>query len=477
MSRFDIVPLDDVASAAAHALAKSARFVRDSARIVAPPTDGTLVANPGETPAGWVVVIEPGTSLRPDFSSFLEFLDEAHGDVAFADGYAPSGEVVRRPVHSPERLRCQYFWGPVVAYRASALRALGPLDPSMLDAQLYDLALRATRAGQSVDHSDLLIAQAGVAGGSPETAELVRRALTRHLFESGGGEVRSTADRPDGVHDTRRPVTGTPLVSIVIPSRGTWTGSAASRESLLLGALASIHATSTYPNYEVVVVADSGYSIDIAEQAGDLLGDRLRLVEWTQPFNFSDKVNLGVVHSRGEFILILNDDVEVLSPGWIEALLALAQLPNAGMSGAKLYFEDGSVQHAGHAYWQGDASHIGLDEPGDAAGPLSGYRVEREVAGVTAACAMMPRSVYDEVGGLTGLLPGAFNDVDLCMKTTWLGHDIYWTPHAELTHFESKSRDATVHAYEVEIAWGRWGFRMDQPEYWPYPLTRQPGGR
>jgi GT2 family glycosyltransferase len=87
---------------------------------------------------------------------------------------------------------------------------------------------------------------------------------------------------------------------------------------------------------------------------------------------------------------------------------------------------------------------------------------------------MMPRSVFFEVGGMSSLLPGNFNDVDICMKTTWKGYQIYWTPHAELYHYESKTRDASVHAFEVDVAWGRWGFRMHDVRYWPYPLSRTP---
>jgi GT2 family glycosyltransferase len=86
----------------------------------------------------------------------------------------------------------------------------------------------------------------------------------------------------------------------------------------------------------------------------------------------------------------------------------------------------------------------------------------------------VPIGVFREVGGMSALLPGAFNDVDLSMKITWLGHDIYWTPHAELFHFESKTRDASVHGFEIDVTWGRWGFRMHDPRYWPYPHDRPP---
>jgi GT2 family glycosyltransferase len=263
-------------------------------------------------------------------------------------------------------------------------------------------------------------------------------------------------------------------VSIVIHSRGIYADIDGKSRCYLLEAVTSIVTLSTYSHIELVVVLDSVADPGVIDSLHEIAGSRLRIVPWTEPFNFSDKINRGVIAASGEFVLLLNDDVEIISPDWIESLLALGQRPGAGMVGAMLYYEDGTIQHAGHAYYEGDASHIGLDVARGEAGPLGGFRVEREVSGVTAACALMPAKVFRQVGGLSGLLPGAFNDVDLCMKVTWLGNEIYWTPHAELFHFESKTRDASVHEFEIDVAWGRWGFRMHDPRYWPYPHDRRP---
>lgn len=442
-------------------------------RLVDPGSSGAAVARAATAESEWVVFVRedallPGAAARLD-----QLLREVEADVVYVDSALGSvAAIQRRPEPSPERLRNQYFWGPLVAYRTAELRALRTPDLAE-GAELYQLALRATARGLRITRfAEALTLERK---GSPTDAsnpEATRTALDEHLAATGGGRVVAVGD--DGVHDTRRAVIGEPLVSIVIPSRGTWADAETEPISHLLDAVASIVGRSTYRNFEIIVVLDEVAAPGVVERLGAIGGDQLRILWWRRPFNFSEKINAGVIVARGEYVLILNDDVLVLNDDWIEPMLALAQLPGAGMAGALLYYEDDSIQHAGHHYFELDVSHIGLDAPRGDAGPLRGYRVEREAAGVTAACAVMRRDVYLEVGGMSNLLPGNFNDVDLCLKVTGAGYTIYWTPHSELYHFESKSRDASVHAFEVSLLWNRWGNRLHSPEYWPYPHSRKP---
>ncbi len=380
--------------------------------------------------------------------------------------------LVQKPGFDPERLRCQYYLGTIVAYTAQAWESLGGLREDLpWSVRGYDLALRAVRAGVAVEHYDIVpvgTAEGPRLGAIPaEASDSVRSVLERHLAATGGGAVEAIS--LNGIHRTRRPVVGEPLVSIVIPTRGQSRPRGGVEHSYLVDAVRGIVERSSYRNVEIVIVHDSVASPTVLQQVLQLAGETAVLVEWTAPFNFSAKINWGVLHSRGEFVLLLNDDVDVISPDWIERLLALAQLPGSGMSGGMLYYQDDTVQHGGHHYWRGDAKHIAMYFPRGDPGPLGGLRVERQVAGVTAACALMPRSVYDQVGGMTQLLPSAFNDVDLCMKVAAAGYRIFWTPYAELYHFESKSRDPTVRKWEVDVAWGRWSRNMHQPQFWPYP--------
>jgi len=387
-------------------------------------------------------------------------------------GWGRDGRVLFKPDLSPERLRSQYYLGDFVFYRAGFLRDSGGLDASLPGAELYDLALRASRSDAKFVHvretlfhrpTDALPIGALV---GPDALNSAAQALSAHLDATGGGVVNSVT--ASGVHATNRPVHGSPLVSIVIPTRGSLGNVRGKERSLVVDCIRSIVEKSTYGNYELIVVIDTVADPAVVDEIVKLAGDRLRLVWWDLPFNFSAKMNRGVFESQGEYVLFLNDDTEVISPGWIEPMLSLVQLPGGGMSGGMLYFEDESIQHAGHIYEAGDAGHVGVNDMRGARGPAGSYLVEREVSGVTAACSMMPRKVFDEVGGFSLLLPGNFNDVDLCMKVNQLGYTIYWTPRSELYHYESKTRVSRVARYEVETAWGRWEWKLDDATYWPY---------
>jgi len=382
-----------------------------------------------------------------------------------------------KPDFSPERLRCEFYIGEAIFYRARVVKELG-IASDVPGAELYDLALRATSGGGRVEHTGIALlsfppgSELSANRDRPSDAVSIastRRVLERRLAETGGGIVAKVLD--DGVFETHRRVLGSPLVSIIIPSRGSQSGIKDERKSLLINAVASILEKSTYDRYEIVVVLDDVASRDVVDRITSIGGDRLRIVWWREPFNFSAKVNYGAFCALGDYYLFLNDDTEVISSSWIEALLALCQLPGAGMSGAMLYFEDDTIQHAGHLYEGKDAGHIGTNERRGARGPHDALRVEREVSGVTAACSMMPREVFDAVGGFSLLFPNNFNDVDLCMKVGQLGHTIYWTPRAELFHFESKSRSTRVSRYEVETLWSRWEWKLNDLRYWPYGAT------
>ena len=170
-------------------------------------------------------------------------------------------------------------------------------------------------------------------------------------------------------------------------------------------------------------------------------------------------------------MILLNDDIEVITPDWIETMLSLVQDPDVGMVGCLLTFEDGTIQHAGHLYLSSSAiGHIGYGADGDHPGPVSALRMERECSGVTAACAIIRRSEYLALGGLSRHFPVNFNDVDFSLKLRSSGKRIVWTPFAKLYHFESKTRDVGVGPAEIDGVRRRWGHVLDQGDpYWRYP--------
>src|SRR6478736_6633042 len=202
---------------------------------------------------------------------------------------------------------------------------------------------------------------------------------------------------------------------------------------------------------EVIVVAGPAMP---APRRDDLAALGAHLVDIDGPFNFSASINLGAAHATGEHLLLLNDDVEVITADWLARLLDAAR-PGVGAVGAKLLFEDGTLQHAGHTY-RTSLDHVGFGLPGDAPGRGGILRRRREVAGVTAACMLVPFGVFDAVGGLCTGLPANYNDVDLCMKIRAAGWTIVYEPAAVLYHFESRSRVAGIRPEEVELIQRRW---------------------
>ena len=372
------------------------------------------------------------------------------------------------PDFSPQRFLCQNFLqGPVVVRSSPALNRID-VDQDLLPVvAVHKLLLELDRQGLKFAHlASALSEQKTSTPLELSTVEVTqsREVLISERSARGGGVIGEYLGQ--AVFESRGAITGNPLISIVVPTRATYADIDGTSQSLVINAVKSIVEKTTYPHYELVIVVDSGADENILSSLKEIAGERLRLVEWDKPFNFSQKMNFGVLHASAEFVLLLNDDVEVISPMWLSSMLSLAQLPNAGMVGAMLYYEDDTVQHAGHAYYQGSPTHIGLGLPRGSRGPLSGYLVQREAPGVTAACALMPIEVFKAVGGFTALLPGNFNDVDLCLKVGWKGYDIYWTPDAELYHFESKTRDAHVHYYELDVIEHRWGLRLSDSRYW-----------
>ena len=193
-------------------------------------------------------------------------------------------------------------------------------------------------------------------------------------------------------------------------------------------------------------------------------GGRVRVVWYDKPFDFSDKCNIGALASGGEIIILLNDDIEIDTPDWIELLIAPLEDGDVAMTGPLTLFEDGRIQSAGHGNLAGP-HNLASREPADAVGPFGEWVIAREVSGVTGACAAIPRSIYQELGGMSLAFPHSYNDVDFAFKALRAGFRIVWTPYARLWHFESLSRDPSVRREEFEALYARWGDVVETDRY------------
>ena len=199
---------------------------------------------------------------------------------------------------------------------------------------------------------------------------------------------------------------------------------------------------STYKNYEILLIENNSIEQSTFAYYKELENNKaIRVVKWDREFNYSKINNFGFSFSKGEFVLLLNNDIEVISPSWLEEMLMFAQRKDVGAVGAKLYYPSGKIQHGGvflGVTGVGGHSHRFFNH--DSNGYNNRLKVVQNLSAVTGACLMVPRKVFKEVNGLDERFAVAFNDVDLCMRIRKLGCSIIWTPYAELFHNESESR-------------------------------------
>ena len=441
--------------------------------IVAATDHGIVLAR-----GGFVCLLDHDDTLAPDALAVLRaaLLANPDADVLYTDedqihGHGQYSAEFRKPDFSPERLRGQMYLGHLVAYRRALLDAIGGMRAGYDGSQDYDLALRATEQARRVVHIPQVayhwrIHDESVSHRSNNDAvfDAAKRALTDHLRRVHiGGTVEQV--HPVGVYRIRRELADTPLVSIIIPTRGSRRWVRGRQRVMVTDAVHSIVDVSSYTNYEIVLVADTATPAGVITDVRSIVGDRLRVVEFDQPFNFSAKINIGAIAAGGDQLLLLNDDVEVISRDWIETMLALST-DDVGLVGAKLLYEDGTIQHIGHVYDGGEVMHLAAGAPGDWPGPMADLLVEREVSGVTAACAMIRRDIFESVGGMSLALPINFNDVDLSLKVRQSGYRILVTPFAVLHHFESQSRVRAVAPSEVRTLRARWDHLLQSDPYW-----------
>ena len=280
-----------------------------------------------------------------------------------------------------------------------------------------------------------------------------RRAIEAHLKRVGvEGEVSHTPDL--GFFRVKYPVHGEPLVSIIIPNKD-------EKESLQ-ACIESIREKTEYQNYEILIIENNSTSEEIFHYYKELSRDpKIRLLRWKKEFNYSAINNYGVRHAKGDYLLFLNNDVTVITPGWIKEMLGVCQRREVGAVGVKLIYPDNTIQHAGCVIGIGGiAGHMFVDMPANRTGYLHKASILQDMSAVTAACMMMKRSAFEAAGGFTEKLSVAFNDVDLCLKVRKAGSLIVYDPYVQLYHMESKTRgaedsEAKVRRFQEEIEYMR----------------------
>lgn len=263
--------------------------------------------------------------------------------------------------------------------------------------------------------------------------EAGRRAVEANLERCGlKGQVSHTKDY--GFYRVTYPVQGRPFVSIIIPNKD-------AKEDLEK-CVNSILTKSTYENYEILIAENNSVGSEIFAYYKQLSQNpKIRLLRWKHPFNYSAINNYAASKAKGEYFLFLNNDTEVITPGWIEELLGFCQRKDTGIVGAKLYYGNNTIQHAGTVIGIGGiAGHMFVDMDRERSGYMHKASIIQDLSAVTAACMMVKRKVFEQVHGFEEELAVAFNDVDFCLRVRELGYLVVYNPYVELYHYESKSR-------------------------------------
>ncbi|QDB78473.1 glycosyltransferase [Georgenia sp. 311] len=431
--------------------------------LVPVPAAGDLAAAlttaAGRAGGRYVGVLGSGDRLEPGaLAAVVAFVDRLGREPAalYTDESGPAG-VFSKPRWVPAYLEATNYLGRLLLVRRDVLAEVGGWRSG--GAMEWDLALRLTERTEDVAHVPVtgLIRAAGddlavLTAGREAVAERYAR-----LGVPASVELTGTAegDAP-GFLRVWREVPEPPLVSILVPTAGGRREIEGHERLLVTQLLRSLVERTTYERWEVVLVTSEGTSPKVLAECEEILGDRLTLAPVAGPFNFSRSVNTGAAAARGELLLLLNDDIVVLEPRWLERMVAVAQDPQVGAVGAKLLFGDGRIQHVGVSFDRdGEATHPHIFEAEDA-GHFGSKVVDRDYEAVTGACLLTPRDLFVEVGGLTEALPLNYNDVDYCLKVRGAGRRVVCTPFARLRHYESSSRTARIEDEErAALAWWR----------------------
>lgn len=421
----------------------------------------------------FVALLDHDDALHPDA---LALVDEALAAEPEADYlYTDEDKIDRagrhqapffKPDWSPERMRTQMYTCHLSVLRRDLVEQVGGFDPEFEGSQDWDLVLRVTERARKVLHVPRVLyhwrtLETSTAGGGEEAKpwafEAGTRAIQAHCDRTGvPAEAERDEDWP-GVYHLRPRLREQPLVSIVIPTAGQSREVRYEEVVLVEHCVRSILATSTYENFEIVCVHGADTDAATLARLRTLGGERLRLVADERPFNFSARINRGAVHSRGEQLLLLNDDMEVVTPEWIERMVMYAGLPGMGAVGGRLVLEDGRLQHAGILFENGGyPGHIYHGFAGEFNGYSNNVLVAQNYLAVTAACMMTPRAAFEEVGGFSTTFPLNYNDMDYCLKLRASGRRAVYDPDTVLYHFESSSRSTEVEDWEKEQLLARW---------------------
>ncbi len=412
---------------------------------------------------------------NPDIDFLYTDEDKIDENGDFGDHYC-------KPDWSPEHLLSVMYVLHMLVVRKDLFYAAGQFRSEFSGAQDYDLALRLATLAQCVHHVPKILYHWRKIEGSaaervdakPAALDAGRRALEDHV-QRNGIDARVEEGLLPGLFRVRNRIRDNPLASLCILASGREaTVAGRGTINLLENFVRSIVDLTRYPNYEIVVV-DDGTLPESTRQT--LRGLPYRSVSFSNsqgPFNFAKKANFAFRQARGRYIVLLNDDMEVISGEWLEAMLEPLQQDAVGVVGAKLLFPDETIQHAGVVLGvNGGAAHVYHGYSGGTVGYNAFTHVIRNYSAVTAACMATRIDVLQATGGFDEEFAVDYNDIDFCLSAIEQGYRIVYTPYAELYHFERTSLPRTKQdRKEVELFRNRWAHYLQHDPFYNPNLTR-----
>lgn len=315
--------------------------------------------------------------------------------------------------------------------------------------QDHDMILRLTDKARNVVHVPKLLYYWRQHAGSvssgveakPYVVESARGAVADHLRRHGFSNFKITSTRAfETIFKITYEIIGEPKISIIIPNKD--------HVEDLRRCITSIIEKSTYDNYEIIVVENNSETREIFAYYEELANNpAVKIITYKGDFNYSAINNLGVSEASGEYVLLLNNDIQIITVNWMEELLMYAQRPDVGAVGAKLYYPDKTIQHAGVVIGLGahrTAGHVHYRQKRENLGYMGRLCYAQNMSAVTGACLLVKKALYEEAGGLDESFAVSLNDVDFCLKLRRLGYLNVFTPFAEAYHYESASRGSDM---------------------------------
>ncbi len=453
------------------------------------------------------ISVASNTALTLATGEYVAFMDHddmlapnALLEVAKAIGLNPNAKLIysdEDKIDDEDRRYAPHFksdWNPDMFLSQNYISHLSIIERALVEevgafregyegAQDFDLFLRVADqiSPEEIVHIDKILyhwrAIEGSTAFDPEeksyTSEAGLNALIDYFLHRGESAAVEMGMLPN-TYKVVYPLSDEPLVSLIVPTRDGY--------DILSLCIESIIAKTIYKNYEVIIVDNQTTDPKTLAYFDQITGEHqnIRIVEYDEAFNYAAINNFGVEHARGELIGLINNDVEVISDHWLTEMVQHAIRPEIGAVGAKLYYDNDTIQHAGVILGVGGvAGHSHKHFPRSSHGYFSRLKITQNLSAVTSACLLIRKSIYEEVEGMNEeYLKVAFNDVDFCIKVHTLGYRNLWTPYVELYHHESVSRGAEDNEIkkarfgrEIQYMKKRWGRVLQSDPHYNSNLT------